>query len=894
MNQKFETFFKEATGIESGPYKYQARLAGGDDGTACESRLIDIPTGMGKTAAVVLAWLWNRVQRRDPNWPRRLVFCLPMRTLVEQTRDNAKDWLDKLGLSEQVGLEILMGGEDGCDWDLHPEKPTILVGTQDMLLSRALNRGYGMSRYRWPMHFGLLNNDCLWVLDETQLMGPGVWTSAQLDWLRAKRFPIVGSCPTWWMSATLGVSGEEDGTAPFLDTLDRRGDGMTAVPVVRLEKGEDSAINRLKAQKPVTILKSAPDAARILDKHATGTLTLVICNTVSAAQGIYRELKEGQGGGGDPVRLLTSRFRQKDRMGTIARLREFEEARTKSPNKALESGKGLVMVSTQVIEAGQDVSARRLWSEISPWSSTIQRLGRLNRDGELNGQAEAVFFPGEGGPYDPVDLKKAAALLKDLAKIQKNAAKQPFRAQLAQLDGSDALKPKPQVFPRAIDVHELFSNEPDLFGGFTDVSPFVRDADAEADVTVFWREFTDSAEGTGPAFEPDEGVRVRIGNARKFFKNREPRIWDDRLEKWVVVRENELCPGMLVLLPRLAGGYSQELGWTGVAKDRLDGPLPAPGPPCQRYQEDRETIQHDWQKLDEHLQEAEREAGKLKDQFASLPDFSRWKTCFDAVADAARWHDLGKALKPWQAALPEAKPDGEAALWAKAPPVLRVRPESEEAKEKLQNEVPQILADFDLKSHPLPDGEVKRGIARLRWLVTPDISNRLLREFNVERSIHAWRERFNPGFRHEVGSVLALWRPYFADRDSRVKSALALYLITAHHGKARTVLASRGEDGADVCGLRNKGDFREVSFGGETFPLDFEFAGFGLGEDDVPSYVEVISALLGGWERDAGPSPGILPRDGEPQALGPFALAFWETLVRVADARASEPTSQNV
>ena len=41
-----------------------------------------------------------------------------------------------------------------------PKRPAILIGTQDMLLSRALNRGYGMSRYRWPMHFGLLNNDC--------------------------------------------------------------------------------------------------------------------------------------------------------------------------------------------------------------------------------------------------------------------------------------------------------------------------------------------------------------------------------------------------------------------------------------------------------------------------------------------------------------------------------------------------------------------------------------------------------------------------------------------------------------------------------------------------------------------------------------------------------------
>jgi hypothetical protein len=55
-----------------------------------------------------------------------------------------------------------------------------------MLLSRALNRGYGMSRYRWPMHFGLLNNDCLWVFDEIQLMGSGLATPAQLEAFRKK------------------------------------------------------------------------------------------------------------------------------------------------------------------------------------------------------------------------------------------------------------------------------------------------------------------------------------------------------------------------------------------------------------------------------------------------------------------------------------------------------------------------------------------------------------------------------------------------------------------------------------------------------------------------------------------------------------------------------------
>ena len=45
----FKLFFEGATG--HAPYDYQTRLAGGDDGVRCESQLISIPTGLGKTAA---------------------------------------------------------------------------------------------------------------------------------------------------------------------------------------------------------------------------------------------------------------------------------------------------------------------------------------------------------------------------------------------------------------------------------------------------------------------------------------------------------------------------------------------------------------------------------------------------------------------------------------------------------------------------------------------------------------------------------------------------------------------------------------------------------------------------------------------------------------------------
>ncbi|RMG36961.1 MAG: DEAD/DEAH box helicase, partial [Planctomycetota bacterium] len=155
------------------PHAWQEHLAAADD---CDNRLIRIPPGMGKTEGVLAAWLFHAVARRRSAWPRRLVWCLPMRVLVEQTAARCRQVIDRWANSEGIAeadrprVHILMGGEDTDRWWLHPERPAVLIGTQDMLLSRALNRGYASARARWPMEYALLNQDALWVMDEVQLM----------------------------------------------------------------------------------------------------------------------------------------------------------------------------------------------------------------------------------------------------------------------------------------------------------------------------------------------------------------------------------------------------------------------------------------------------------------------------------------------------------------------------------------------------------------------------------------------------------------------------------------------------------------------------------------------------------------------------------------------------
>ncbi len=133
-----------------------------------------------------------------------------MRTLVEQTAREAETWMSRLretfaqACQVTPTVHVVIGGATSDEWRLHPERPIIVVGTQDMLLSRALMRGYGMSRFGWPIDFGLLDTDALWVFDEVQLMGAGIATSAQIEAFRRRcQWHHERAARSLWVSATL-------------------------------------------------------------------------------------------------------------------------------------------------------------------------------------------------------------------------------------------------------------------------------------------------------------------------------------------------------------------------------------------------------------------------------------------------------------------------------------------------------------------------------------------------------------------------------------------------------------------------------------------------------------------------------------------------------------------
>lgn len=830
----FDELFRRVTGY--GAFPYQRRLATGER----LPQLLRVPTGAGKTAAVVLAWLWRRrfadaVIRETT--PRRLVYCLPMRVLVEQTSDAAREWLRRLEFDD-VRVHVLMGGEERDDWDLYPERDAIIVGTQDMLLSRALNRGYAMSRYRWPIHFALLNKDALWILDEVQLMGSGLATTAQLAAFRseAKGLGAREMTRSIWMSATLHRD--------WLRTVDLDPDALTGPLELEADDLQGSVLAaRYRAVKQLARAGAAADepgalAKEVVSAHRPGTRTLVVLNTVDRAQRLAKELRRRLEDVSEPpeIVLIHSRFRPRDRARQAQRL------------LADPGGAGTVIVATQVVEAGVDVSAKTLFTELAPWASLVQRFGRCNRVGE--------FAATDPGRVYWIDLD---GLDSDEKRAIKAAAPYPpeqlreARNQLTTLEGRsvgpETLDGLAMDLPcehlhvlRRKDLVELFDTTPDLAGNDLDIDRYVRDVE-DTDVRVFWRDLGGEApQPEEPLPNRDELCPAPIGKFRNFVDDlRATRKGHVRvrlayrrnfLERtWQPASAVAIAPGQVYLLDCSAGGYDSETGWTGeVARTAADRVAPVTDERDARvtaddgHEADVLSRTDRWQTVGEHTEEVcaelEQILGGLETEFAA------------ALRVAARWHDWGKAHAVFQHALPHGAPDAGRA-WAKAPGKLNWK---RYERRQFRHELASALALLALAPDTL---ELTGSGGAGNLSAGPDA-------FAAEHL-----------------------------RD------LAAYLVAAHHGKVRLSIRSLPTEMHPPGGRR----FARGIWDGDALPATD--LGGGVLAPPVTLSLEPMELGLCREPPFAGQPSWAERMLRLRDRLGPFRLAYLEALLRAADMRAS-------
>ena len=965
--ERFESMFRQATGNPVS-LPYQSRLALG----ATLPSLLDVPTGLGKTAAAILAWVWRRRFAEEAirtTTPRRLVYCLPMRVLVEQTFTESLKWLDRLDLlaggvewtdtvqskraadgicrgyqaepnaerrngwastngdhgQNPIAVHLLLGGEEKSDWALWPERDAILIGTQDMLLSRAMNRGYAAGRARWPLEFGFLNSDCLWVFDEIQIMDTGLASSLQFDaWRRSLRlrperdqFPQVvpcrssRPCHSLWMSATMAkhwVERAVDWSPRVEDGWNNRHQLLkTEQTDVHLRSGQLFQIDKQLKPPPIEPLEKPKTKDNRVDKadaerkqsdylqnlaehiskpenHAQSGLTLVILNTVDRAKKLYELLQTQESLAKVSIKLIHSRFRPLEREQWGEFLGQKDSTRR-------------ILISTQVVEAGVDLSAGVLYTELAPWASLVQRFGRCAR------------YPGESGkvfwldldlgkdkqpvdhwakPYNLEELFAARVKLEGLTDVSLSMLtkiKNEIDQETSGRQAKDLFPYEPRFVPHDKDLFDLFDTTTDLTGADVDISRFIRDGE-ELDVQVFWREFP-----SGELPQKKDRPHRRELCSVPFHRFREllpalqkaGRIWRRNYRKgWegISARDSEqVYPGQVFLLEKSCGGYDRNLGWTGLSTDR-DFDLPVPIESTKGAAQDDEEDADDLSQINAWLT-VERHSRHVCEKLEELLVSSGLtESEITVLRLAARVHDWGKAHKSFQA---------------------------------------KLLAEA------VADDNVQQKLNKQPAAKAPDSA---WRKDQIRRTKNNQPDSRRPGFRHELASALAILEVLYRTKPNHASFAwpdgldkanfgnvpieipssdlngdpltqelvalsadeldLLVYLVAAHHGKVRMSLRRSPDDARENVPDRCPNNKRQAR---------------GVRDDDRLPICQIPAADLKTTidTQDVTLSLdlmvlGLSPRYGASwrertqlllERLGPFQLGYLESLLRAADCRAS-------
>jgi len=306
--------------------------------------VLRVPTGYGKTAAAEFPFLY--AWQRNDDFPRQMIYNLPLRVLANSLHKKTFEMADKCGIkSSNVRLQT---GEFPDDAAFLGD---ITFTTYDQLLSGFLHIPLSQSSRMANLLAGAAVSSYL-VFDEVHLMEMGralSTTVAMLKWLK-------GVAPSLLMSATLTndvmqwIQSELDA-----EVIELNHSELQAVPNARTWHRE----NRLL------------DVQHILKCHRDKR-TIIVANTVDSAQSIYQQLEDhrSQLSSRTKIVLLHARFFRRHRKIKEQQLLKLFDK---------DAQRSAILVATQVIEVGLDISCDNLHTELAPANSLIQRAGRCAR-----------------------------------------------------------------------------------------------------------------------------------------------------------------------------------------------------------------------------------------------------------------------------------------------------------------------------------------------------------------------------------------------------------------------------------------------------------------------------------------------------------------------------------
>lgn len=360
-----------------------------------KNALLLAPCGSGKTLAVIYNWLKERPTKH-------LIYVLPTATLLKSIKQDIIELIEgkegKPNVVKELGYRIVDLERTGFSapklisiaTDYGEERETklyahdIIITTMDSYIARLYRSSLTPKKYRDLPIARIFNSTT--VFDEAQMYDNYTHTLARYTFKLLRE----GGAHHIVMTATLS-----EGMIEFLELNDY---WKIQVPDTKWM----SFGGKKQISKVVEFNDFASKVEEIINENKISK-ALIVCNTVGKAQELFNKLNSGERN----VLLLHSRFKYEDREKKEGQIREH-----------LEKDNSFI-VATQVVEAGIDISAPSLITEIATGDSLVQRIGRCSRRKNEDGHIYVLYSNEEKPlPYKKSEVEPVIQILKKLSSNQ--------------------------------------------------------------------------------------------------------------------------------------------------------------------------------------------------------------------------------------------------------------------------------------------------------------------------------------------------------------------------------------------------------------------------------------------------------------------------------------------
>jgi len=487
---------------------------------------LTLPTGTGKTSLIpiwIIALAWQSSLGSRLKLPRRLVWVVNRRVVVDQASQEAQDIVERLTYPEKEedlarrNMLIMLRGHlgrisflgsvghkpmavstlrgqmaDNAEWSLDPSRPAIIVGTVDMIGSRLLFSGYGLGKSRRPYQAGLLGQDAWIVLDEAHL------TPAFAE--------LIMSCRS--------IQSNKKTFSPFAVTLlsATQRDVQSQDPDTTIELTDDDKSNpvigkRLSATKILQLSELADkddDCKKLVELALTHRNTesrvLVFVKSPKNAGAVNRLISKEAPECNVLVLTGTMRGYERDELAKNEIFAGFKsDPRRRAPENTC------FLVSTSAGEVGADLDADHMVSDLTTLDSMIQRFGRVNRLG-LGAATIKIIVPAK--LPDGSKEAKTLAYLKSLP--QTNDGNYIVNPNALVNPPFEAFSEQPVIVPLAahwLDMWSMTSIHEADWPDRPQIAPWLHGVERDIPETWFvWREDVKCL--AGDAVKEDDAMKV--------------------------------------------------------------------------------------------------------------------------------------------------------------------------------------------------------------------------------------------------------------------------------------------------------------------------------------------------------------------------------------------------